>query len=106
LTGDYATAITAGKAHTCVVLSQGRVSCWGWNKFGQLGTGRNVLEQTPTELKLNSGAASERKIWKGKTERSERRGRVREGKAAGRKRRREGKNAGRQFFGQQCLRSQ
>jgi len=32
-----ATAIRAGKEHTCVLLLEGAVKCWGWNKYGQLG---------------------------------------------------------------------
>ena len=31
--------ITAGQTHTCVVLSNDRVRCWGSNGFGQLGLG-------------------------------------------------------------------
>ena len=32
-------AIAAGFEHTCAVLDNGRVKCWGDNKFGQLGLG-------------------------------------------------------------------
>lgn len=34
-----ATAITAGTYHTCALLVDGRVSCWGSNSSGQLGVG-------------------------------------------------------------------
>ena len=34
-----ARAITAGYKHTCVVLTDGGVACWGDNNWGQLGTG-------------------------------------------------------------------
>lgn len=38
-TAEYATTIAAGALHTCVLLSSGRVRCWGHNAWGQLGLG-------------------------------------------------------------------
>ena len=38
-TGRTATAITAGNSHTCAVLDNGTVKCWGYNSDGQLGLG-------------------------------------------------------------------
>lgn len=32
-----AIAIVAGNGHTCVLTTSGRVWCWGWNYYGQLG---------------------------------------------------------------------
>lgn len=35
--GQDATSITAGDMHTCALLADGNVRCWGSNQFGQLG---------------------------------------------------------------------
>jgi hypothetical protein len=39
-------AIAAGGAHTCVVVA-GRVACWGWNEFSQLGVAGVVRSADP-----------------------------------------------------------
>jgi alpha-tubulin suppressor-like RCC1 family protein len=39
----FISSLSAGEAHACVVLSDGRVKCWGANNFGQLG---NASSQT------------------------------------------------------------
>ncbi|MFP5363320.1 MAG: RCC1 domain-containing protein [Thermoleophilia bacterium] len=40
--GAPAKAITAGASHTCAVLADGSVRCWGLNDLGQLGYGNTV----------------------------------------------------------------
>ena len=37
--GDDPRAVATSGYHTCVILQNGRVKCWGYNEFGQLGIG-------------------------------------------------------------------
>lgn len=48
--GAAATAIAAGGEHSCALLADGRVRCWGENSSGQLGSGGtdDKLDQTGT----------------------------------------------------------
>ena len=39
-------AIESGAYHTCAVLENGDVSCWGQNTFAQLGNGDDTLQNT------------------------------------------------------------
>ena len=35
----FVTQVSVGLMHTCVILSDGNIKCWGQNQFGQLGLG-------------------------------------------------------------------
>ena len=41
-TGRTATAIAAGEYHSCALLDNASVKCWGYNSVGQLGTDNNT----------------------------------------------------------------
>src|SRR6185312_10385434 len=36
---EPATAVTGGERHTCALLSEGGISCWGYNRERELGNG-------------------------------------------------------------------
>lgn len=50
-----ATAVSAGVAHACAVLADGRVFCWGDRLYGRLGHGNGEAgtELTPVEARLS-----------------------------------------------------
>jgi len=51
-TGRTAVALSSGGYHTCAILDNGSVSCWGWNNYGQLGDGTSgsaADKYTPTQ---------------------------------------------------------
>ena len=58
--GRTATSITAGSNHTCAILDNGEVSCWGFGVYGQLGYGNTDTigdDETPDSAgAVNLGA--------------------------------------------------
>jgi alpha-tubulin suppressor-like RCC1 family protein len=46
--GRTAVAISSGKSHTCAILDNGLVSCWGKGEYGRLGNGGTSLQKSPT----------------------------------------------------------
>ena len=55
--GRTAASITAGAKHTCVILDNASIKCWGYGYYGQLGRGeqKNELEPKPDPIDLGSG---------------------------------------------------
>jgi alpha-tubulin suppressor-like RCC1 family protein len=48
--------VDSGLGHTCVLLSDGTVKCWGSNAYGQLGTNSTVSSVNPQPVLNLSGA--------------------------------------------------
>ena len=49
-TGRTATAIVAGNSHTCAILDDDSLMCWGYNYVGQLGDGTTTDSYTPVAV--------------------------------------------------------
>ena len=47
-TGRTAVALSSGAYHTCAILDNGDVSCWGYGYHGQLGNGGTSQKSRPT----------------------------------------------------------
>jgi len=55
-TGRTATAIAAGIHHSCAILDNGSVKCWGFNHYGQLGIDNTVdMGDNPGEMAQLTG---------------------------------------------------
>ena len=48
--GDTATAIAAGSFHSCAVLTNGAIRCWGYNALGPLGDGTTTTSTAPVDV--------------------------------------------------------
>ena len=47
-----AKAVAIGVFHTCSVLNDGSMKCWGYNGYGQLGLGHTDNQSTPQAVDL------------------------------------------------------
>ncbi|GAB2299743.1 hypothetical protein Dimus_033797 [Dionaea muscipula] len=49
----HAKIISCGARHSAMVTEDGKVFCWGWNKYGQLGQGDAMDRNVPSEVKID-----------------------------------------------------
>ena len=50
--------IIAGNTHSCAILDDGSVRCWGANNYGQLGDGTRIDRATPTVANIPLGRSA------------------------------------------------
>ena len=54
-TGRIAVSVSTGYSHTCVILDDGTLKCWGNGYSGTLGIGSEVNQITPQTVNLGAG---------------------------------------------------
>ena len=54
-----AKGIALGDNHTCVILDNGSVKCWGLNNYGQLGDGTIINRNAPVSVNLPTGRVAQ-----------------------------------------------
>jgi alpha-tubulin suppressor-like RCC1 family protein len=47
-------SVSCGSDHTCALSDAGKVLCWGWNAYGQLGDGALVINTSPVSVRSYS----------------------------------------------------
>ncbi|XP_019439435.1 PREDICTED: ultraviolet-B receptor UVR8 isoform X2 [Lupinus angustifolius] len=50
-------SVSCGARHTAAVTDDGKVFCWGWNKYGQLGLGDVIDRNIPSEVTIEGCTA-------------------------------------------------
>ena len=56
--GRKAIEISSGSYHTCALLDDGSIRCWGSNSFGQLGDGTTIERTIPNAVILGNGVSA------------------------------------------------
>ncbi|KAI5670605.1 hypothetical protein M9H77_10969 [Catharanthus roseus] len=49
----HAKVVSCGARHTAVISDEGKVFCWGWNKYGQLGLGDVIDRNIPSQVSVD-----------------------------------------------------
>ena len=56
--GREAVAVASGLEHTCAIVNDGSVLCWGFNGRGELGDGTTSTRNTPVAVELGEGRSA------------------------------------------------
>ena len=52
--GDTVKAVAGGDSHTCAILDDNTLKCWGWNNIGQVGNGNTTDQNSPQSVNLGN----------------------------------------------------
>lgn len=52
LESSHVKIVSCGARHSAVVTDDGKVFCWGWNKYGQLGLGDVIDRNIPSQVTI------------------------------------------------------
>jgi alpha-tubulin suppressor-like RCC1 family protein len=55
--------ISAGYAHTCAILQDNTIACWGANTFGQLGNGTRAVAQARPVIVISNPSTGRKKLY-------------------------------------------
>ncbi|KAL5569010.1 hypothetical protein UlMin_025585 [Ulmus minor] len=53
LENEHVKIISCGARHTATITGDGKVFCWGWNKYGQLGLGDVIDRNIPSQVTID-----------------------------------------------------
>ncbi|XP_043715905.1 ultraviolet-B receptor UVR8-like isoform X3 [Telopea speciosissima] len=53
LENKHAKIVSCGARHSAVIAEDGKVFCWGWNKYGQLGLGDVIDRNIPCQVPID-----------------------------------------------------
>ncbi|GAB4827503.1 hypothetical protein Ancab_034386 [Ancistrocladus abbreviatus] len=62
LENAHATIVSCGARHSAMVTEDGKVFCWGWNKYGQLGLGDAIDRDVPSQVIIDGHGYVSRNI--------------------------------------------
>lgn len=54
LEDEHAKMVSCGARHSAICTENGKVFCWGWNKYGQLGLGDAIDRNIPCEVQFEN----------------------------------------------------
>ncbi|XP_022765107.1 ultraviolet-B receptor UVR8-like isoform X2 [Durio zibethinus] len=57
LENTHVKVVSCGARHSAVITEDGKVFCWGWNKYGQLGLGDVIDRNIPSEVTIEGCGA-------------------------------------------------